>query len=109
MASVIRGDDNFDSADMYAQPTTVGAVGTYALLGVFQSGAINSPGITKAGSELRYANSGDLSAAAWGGLINSAPSGTWWLMGNTGHAYNGSFATSTSGWAYVSSVWLRIS
>jgi len=102
MASVIRGSDNFDSAN--AGPNaTLGAVGTYALIGKTDGSGV-SPGSTVSGSSMRY-------SSAYGynntnhGLGPTSPSGTWRCMGHSG-AFN--FAAN-SGLAVASSVYLRIS
>lgn len=52
---------------------SVGAVGTYALLH-YVPNSNGSPGQTFAGSNLRYSSSGTLRA-------DTAPAGTWRLMG----------------------------
>jgi len=86
MASVIRGNDNFDSGVVGS--TTTGAVGTYALLRGL-SGAATNAGSTSAGSGLYYT---DTSRS-----YNGSPSaGTWKCMG---YGLYGDRAT----------VWLRIS
>ena len=90
MPSVIRGDDNFDSANS-GPNATVGAVGTYGLFSSSVSGTIYA-GDTVAGSTLTYA-----SVSSGGVLRNGVPSGTWMCMGYRG--------TSTT----VTTVYLRIS
>jgi len=85
MASVIRGDDNFDSSSV-GPSTTLGAVGTYAFV---HRGSSNLPGTTVAGSLLQYANTAD--ANNWGGC-GVVPSGTWRLMGSTGY-FGGAYTT----------------
>jgi len=72
MASVIRGDDNFDSSST-GPSTTAGAVGTY---GFFASNVIITEGSTTAGSNLQFAGSPRLATG-------NAPSGTWRCMGKT--------------------------
>lgn len=85
MPSVIRGNDNFDSANG-GPNADIGAVGTYAWLGSPTAGVL-SEGSTYAGSGLRYAGSAstntynDNTAMHIGG---SAPAGTWRCMGNGG-------------------------
>lgn len=111
MASVIRGDDNFDSNDLPTVDTSsvlsatagasVGDVGTYAALQMTSNGA-NSPGYTRAGSGLKYMNFFAYSGA---GYQNVSPSGTWRLMGSTGY-YQGGVNASTD---RAGSLWLRIS
>ena len=84
MVSVIRGNDNFDSA--IGGSTDLGAVGTYALLRSVSS-TVRSPGTTVSGSAMYYANA--YAANSNDGYISSPqPSGTWRLMGQTGY-YNG--------------------
>ena len=89
MASVIRGDDNFDSATVGS--TTAGAVGTYAYLWRDNAGTVL--GSTHSGSTLFYAVSNDDNAVAavanvykGSGVVRSAisPSGTWRAMGSAG-------------------------
>ena len=84
MASVIRGDDNFDSANV-GPSTTSGAVGTYA--NVVYYGAELSFGDTVAGSSLYPATiskSGDYTyrtgATVAFGSTAVALSGTWRVM-----------------------------
>lgn len=90
MPSVIRGNDNFDSANFGPNATT-GAVGTYGFFTCSASGTL-SAGSTVSGSTLTY-------ASVSGGGVNSSgtPSGTWKLMG-----YRGASTT-------VTSVYFRIS
>lgn len=102
MASVIRGNDNFDSATVGS--TTLGAVGTYALLGTTNA-AVVSPGATTAGSNLRYSSAYGYNSSNHGLGPTSPSAGTWRCMGNSG-AYNFS---ESSGLANASSVYLRIS
>ena len=93
MASVIRGDDNFDSSGGTPN-AAVGAVGTYAMLQVkdaFKSTA-RAAGSTLAGSSLGFSAANNLNGVS--------PDGTWRLMGQ--------IASVTSGNGN-SSVWLRIS
>ena len=71
--------------------SSVGAVGTYAML-VLVSGSIRNPGQTVSGSSLRYSNAN--------GQTGSTPSGTWRCMGLTTAV--GTTATATT-------LWLRIS
>jgi len=86
MASVIRGNDNFDSATVGS--TNLGAVGTYAWM--FRTTASTS-GITSnstySGSGLRYngyttSNIYDGNLYSYGNTAPSAPSGTWRAMGH---------------------------
>jgi hypothetical protein len=78
------------------------AVGTYAFLWAATT-ATRAPGDTLAGSSLRWANDGANGNEA--GHSNTAPSGTWRLMGATGWR-NGS---SGFGGPHQTSLWLRIS
>jgi hypothetical protein len=88
MASVIRGDDNFDSA--IGGSTTLSAVGTYAWLGGATTSIQPNAGNSIAGSSLRYAGTAststysDNTAARIGQSSPSTPSGTWQAMGGTG-------------------------
>jgi hypothetical protein len=118
----LRGDGTWAVAG--GDPTTaqvlnatagasVGAVGTYALLGE-TSITSTSPGNTRAGSNLRYAGfgrnntnwtNGDRRAATlFGG--SSTPSGTWRAMGYAGSANaNDPYDPAV----YGATLWLRIS
>lgn len=84
MPSVIRGDDNFDSAN--AGGTTAGDVGTYAFLRQFGNNKAQVTfGGTLAGSSL-YPTSMNNSTSGgpyWGitGSLGTAVSGTWQCMG----------------------------
>ena len=71
--------------------TTVGAIGTYALL-YDSSGSTNNPGTTKSASNLYYASGG-------GNYTSNQPVGTWQCMG----------ISSGDGGAYNVTLWLRIS
>ena len=102
MASVIRGSDNFDSGTVGS--TTVGDVGTYALLAA-SSYQARVAGTTVSGSNLKYANA--YSSGSGNGNHNVSPSGTWRVMGNTGY-YSGT-TTYTSTQVYQTTVCLRIS
>ncbi len=100
MASVIRGDDNFDSATVGS--TAYGAVGTY-VWGYF-SGTGITEGSTKAGSSITPAGdfyyltslAGDAGNASFlhtqGG---SALSGTWRAMGRTMNSSTSTFTRFT--------------
>jgi hypothetical protein len=95
MASIIRGNDNFDSAT--AGPiTTAGAVGTYMFANNSTYGTI-ATGSTVAGSTLRPTSAGNPSNTSY------TMSGTWRLMGHkegTNTSYAGTYETS---------LWVRIS
>jgi len=85
MASVIRGDDNFDSSST-GPSTTAGAVGTYAML-VRTTASTISAGSTYAGSGLKYSGF-RVGYGAWyeaygPGTVGSTVSGTWRAMGTT--------------------------
>ncbi len=104
MASVIRGDDNFDSATVGS--TTAGDVGTYAFLR--ENGTNKTQvtfGNTLAGSSLYPAslNNSQSGGPYWGitGLPTASVSGTWRCMG----FYD---ATATSNDNPVT-LWIRIS
>mgnify|MGYP003666671124 CR=1 FL=1 len=82
MVSVIRGNDNFDSATVGS--TTLGAVGTYAQM-QNQSGTASIPaGSTVAGSGLRFSN---INYSVTG---TPASSGTWRVMGRFASSGTGS-------------------
>lgn len=88
------GLSNFDASAIAAQAgAAVGAVGTYALLRDASTTNTRTPGSTAAGSGLRY--------VSVGGMVSSAPSGTWRIMGYQ-------FIDSGAGQEFIS-VWLRIS
>jgi len=75
MASVIRGNDNFDSA--IGGSTDLGAVGTYAVLvryGGFNAGSLYSSGLTYSG----WHEYGD---QVYSQYPSGTPSGTWRAMG----------------------------
>jgi hypothetical protein len=74
-----------------APSTELGAIGTYAFCAT-ESAVTLTPGITIAGSGLRYAASGNSTSGG-------NPPGTWRLMG--GNAVSGSISNST--------LWVRIS
>lgn len=81
MPSVIRGDDNFDSANG-GPNASFGAVGTYAWLGSPTTGVLDE-GSTYAGSGLRYAGSASTSTYSDNTAMNiggSSPAGTWRCM-----------------------------
>ena len=87
MASVIRGDDNFDSATVGS--TTLADVGTYAFCKTGSNIGVISAGSTTSGSNLLYSDRN--------GNTSGSPSvGTWRIMG---HGQNTIFEN----------VWLRIS
>ena len=75
-----------NAAAGYTQPTTAGAVGTYAWLG---GGSIphSSTGINVAGSTLVYASVDSVNAYNYNtvsnGVTGGAPAGTWRCMGST--------------------------
>jgi hypothetical protein len=104
MASVIRGNDNFDSSSI-GNPTA-GAVGTYALLGRIGTGATKIRGDTIAGSEVRFATTFSSDNGYGGGAGSYAPSGTWRVMGSLG-GQNGSDNNTTV--ARMTTLMVRIS
>lgn len=71
----------------YTPPTSLGAVGTYALLARPTSGSTISEGTTYAGSGLRYTGfriaSGGFAEAYSAGATGGTPSGTWRAMGTS--------------------------
>jgi len=85
--------------------TTVGDVGTYAMMRDTSSTANFTPGTTKAGSALRYANTYQYGASYYGSG-NVSASGTWRIMGHSG-IYNGS--VNSAGTATSTSLYVRIS
>jgi len=87
--------------------TTVGAVGTYAMLSASSSLAKRDAGETVSGSSLRWANAYSNNNATPNGASSIVGYGTWRLMGNTGYENNGSFTTSYQ--RNQTSLWLRIS
>jgi hypothetical protein len=74
-ATAVADGITLQYAALGAWYSTVGAVGTYAILG-FASVTTASPGSTHAGSGLRYRDVGNATN-------NGTPSGTWRLMGAT--------------------------
>ncbi len=103
MASIIRGNDNFDSGVVGS--TTYGAVGTYALL-YYETLGTNAPGTTASGSYLYPSNTYNyyLNKPTYSG--SGRPSGTWRLMGQTGYYNN---TTVLARIDFMNSVWVRIS
>ena len=85
---------------------TVGAVGTYALLGT-STKANRSQNTTLAGSSLRYAST--YADSGYLGIRNSAPAGTWRLCGTTGHYLLGStyYTNGTNDLSMNASLWYR--
>ena len=74
-----------NAAAGYTQPTTAGAVGTYAWLGGGYSGM--TTGASVAGSTLVYASVDSVNAYNYNtvsnGVTGGAPAGTWRCMGST--------------------------
>jgi hypothetical protein len=118
----LRGDGTWATAG--GTPTTdqvltatagasVGAVGTYALLGE-TSITSTSPGNTRAGSNLRYAgfsrSNNSWTSSEFRGVVvqggSSTPSGTWRAMGYSA-SRNANDPYDPAG--YGATVWLRIS
>lgn len=103
MASVIRGNDNFDSSAI-GVPDTVNAVGTYVLAGSNVSTG-HTIGNTRSGSQLHVAGfrysgtntSGGSYSSYYFATQNGGLSGTWRRMGG----YHPSYASI--------SLWVRIS
>lgn len=75
------------NAPTYSQPTSTGAVGTYALLVRSTGGSTISAGTTYAGSGLRYSGFrvgiGSFQEAFSAGNTGGTPSGTWRAMGTS--------------------------
>ena len=86
MASVIRGNDNFDSGSV-GPSTTAGAVGTYAWLARNGNAAGIVAGDTLAGSSLVFASVDSVSSYSYSTVLSAtsatSPSGTWRIMGTT--------------------------
>ena len=87
--------------------TTLGAVGTYAILANAVSASSITAGATVAGSSLRYAGGSTASPTGVSGQIintgsTTAPSGTWQAMGNM---YGGPMGCTTF---YPQGLWMRI-
>ena len=91
------------NAPTYSQPTSLGAVGTYALLARPTNGSTISEGTTYAGSGLRYTGfriaNGGFAEAYSAGATGGTPSGTWRAMGTSNN--------NSSIWA--ANIFLRIS
>ena len=100
MPSVIRGNDNFDSATVGS--TTLGAVGTYGF--VWVTSGNYSAGTTFASSSLQWSNTGDGAENGSSGV--TVPAGTWRVMGSVGK-YKGGNNTNTGG--YRTTLAVRIS
>ena len=81
---------------------SAGAVGTYAFLARVNIAANTSPGSTSAGSNLRYAATGNTSVGAQ--ITGSAPAGTWRAMG-----FGVGAVSANCGVYYSGTLWLRIS
>ena len=88
----------------YTQPTSYGAVGTYALLYENLNNAVRYVGTQISGSNLYYSSVGD--GANHGAGPTGVGGGTWQAMGSSG-TYNFTGTTNTD--AYRTTVWLRIS
>jgi len=75
------------NAPSYTQPTTTGAVGTYAWLGRNSNSASLTAGASYSGSSLQYAGVSAQNAYNYNTALNvggGTPSGTWRAMGTTG-------------------------
>jgi len=105
MASVIRGDDNFDSSSV-GPSTDLGAVGTHAMLGTDSKGIIN-PGTTRSGANLIWSGMAQFDFGTSTNLRTNLsasesaagnPSGTWKILGQ-GYGSD----------RYTIAIWLRIS
>ena len=90
MATILRGQDNFDSGAV-GVGSTVDAVGSYGLVGDYNGGTL-LPGATIAGSNLDQMYSVYSFNYA---SITTTLSGTWRCMGYSGGAYY------TNGTAFV--------
>jgi len=102
MSTVLRGNDNFDSASPV--PTTHGAVGTYTSAYVAYSATITR-GSTISGSSLLQSNAAfthDMERSYNQATASAGLSGTWRAMSR---AVN----TTESGFNVGSVLWVRIS
>lgn len=92
MASVIRGDDNFDSGGDFGPSTNYGDVGTYVFGFLNSSSDLSTTGPTHtqtvSGSNLISANAAATTSAG------AALSGTWRLMGALFYGVNNAYRTS---------------
>jgi hypothetical protein len=102
MASVIRGNDNFDSGTVGS--TTFDAVGTYCLAHSTAYGS-HVGGTTYSGSALRTANAYEGGGGS-SGSSNASLTGTWRLMGNIGYINGGNTNSNSNS---STSVFVRIS
>lgn len=83
MATVIRGQDNFNS-NSAGIGTTVDAVNSYGFFGDYNGYGIKLPGATLSGSLIDYEY--DAYSFSYNALSQSL-SGTWRVMGYTGGSY----------------------
>ena len=104
MASVIRGDDNFDSSTSISK--TAGAVGTYVLAHDTTAATYTALGSTRAGSNLYPANTYQDGTGAGYDSAGGTLSGTWRAMGAT-KKYNGTLTGSLAN--TMTTLWVRIS
>lgn len=94
--------------DAPSPPTTLGGIGTYAFL-CLVGGGLTSPGDTRPGSSLFYANAAsDASYTSYCGAKEQSPPGTWRCMGNTGYYKYGSYSSSSSNNFWATTLWMRI-
>ena len=111
MATVLRGNDNFDSASPVS--TTFGDVGTYVCAMYKPGYSVNFKGSTTAGSNLLYHNVDYGSAGVVGYPFDATEStshsaglsGTWRCMGNLRTGTSAAYNINTA----IGSIWLRIS
>ena len=96
MASVIRGNDNFDSSDTGGS-TDYGAVGTYLFAVITSSANLT----TTAATTNETVPGADLmpSGTHNNATLGTSPSGTWRLMGSIYYSISGFRVT----------IWVRIS
>ena len=107
--TVIDDNRNLVNIASGAGPSTsTGAVGTYAFL--YETAAnITTPGTSRAGSGLRYANAMTVwGSNIWWGYGTSSASGTWRCMGYTSRV-NGSNNNMSSYNGTRITLWVRIS
>ena len=86
----------------------IGDVGILALC-TLVGGGLTDPGMTIAGSSLKYANcAGDASYIGYAGAMNQSPPGSWRCLGNTGYLLNGSYSINATNNFWATTLWIRI-
>ena len=96
MASVIRGNDNFDSSSV-GTSTSYGAVGTYLFAIITSSANLTTTGATTnqtvSGADIKPSGTHN------NDTLGTSPSGTWRLMGSIYYDISG----------FRNTIWVRIS